>query len=176
MEFPPTDWEIFPEADFELAVPRDPGALGAELMAQARGNGRVQDHLRLVLGGSDLVEKVLPISTMINKASIPAWKVKVSTWPRDIAIRRNMATTAWMDLRDLVASGEVAVMDHEGEEADNEAFCNLLDQGSSSNSKEKFSAVLGWAVTVGEDHHLKLDLQSLPAPVSFISGRALLKG
>ena len=39
MEFPPTDWEVFPVEDFELAVPRDPGMLGMEIMAQARGNG-----------------------------------------------------------------------------------------------------------------------------------------
>ena len=70
MEFPPTEWEVFPE-DFELAVPYDPGKLGAEIMTQARGNGKIQDHLRVMLGGSDLVERIIPVSTLIHKLTVP---------------------------------------------------------------------------------------------------------
>ena len=176
MEFPPTEWEVFPEGDFELAVPRDPGKLGAEIMTQARGNGKIQDHLRVVLGGSDLVERIIPVSMMINKSTVPAWKVRISTWPRDINIRRNMATSAWMDIRDLVAAGEMVVEDADGSEVDNEAFVDFLDQGSSTGTKEKASTALRWAVTVGEDHHLRLDLQSLPVPLANINGKPLLKG
>ena len=176
MEFPPTDWEVFPADDFELAVPRDPGALGMEIMAQARGNGRIQDHVRMALGGSSLVNKLIPISTVISKATLPAWKIKISTWPRDINIRRNMATSAWMDLRALVASGEVGVEDHEEQEVPNEAFVDMLDQGSSTGTREKAASALRWAVTVGEDHLLRLDLQSLPVSASSTSSRPLLKG
>ena len=176
MDFPPTDWEVFPEEDFELAVPRDPGHLGAELMAQARGNGRIQDPVRLVLGGDRLIEKLIPVSTLINKATVPAWRLKISTWPRDIAIRRNMATSPWEDLRALVASGEVNICDADGREVNSDEFEDAWDQGSSRGSKGKDSAALRWAVMVGEDHRLHLGLQALPVAVANINSRPLLKG
>ena len=40
MEFP-GDWTVLGEADFEIAAARDPGALGMDVMAQVRDNGRV---------------------------------------------------------------------------------------------------------------------------------------
>ncbi len=175
MEYPPQNWEVFPEDDFELAVPRDPGPLGAEMMAQVRGNGRIQDHVRLVLGGSDLMEKVLPVSTMINRVGIPAWRIKLSVWPRDVSIRRNMATSPWQDLRDLVTSGELEILADDDREVSNDSFFEVLDQGG-SKTKEKTSASLRWAVAIGEDHRLRLELQSLPASTSTINSKPLLKG
>ena len=72
MEYPLTNWEVVPKEDFELAVPRDPGSLGVELMAQVRGNGWIKDHARLVVGGSLILERQLPVSMLINKAGMPA--------------------------------------------------------------------------------------------------------
>ena len=54
MDFPP-DWLIVAEEDFETATPRDPGFLGMEVLAQIRPNGRVMDHFRIVLGGSQSI-------------------------------------------------------------------------------------------------------------------------
>ena len=110
MDFPPAEWQVFPMGEFDLAVPRDPGELGVELMAQARPNGRIQDHFRLVLGGSKLLEKKLPVSSLINREVPAPWKLALGVWPRDVMFRQNMATTAWLDVRDMVAAGEARVI------------------------------------------------------------------
>jgi len=51
MEFPATEWIVLPDEEFELAAARDPGQLGVDLLVQARPNGRLLDHFRLVVGG-----------------------------------------------------------------------------------------------------------------------------
>ena len=56
MEYPPSVWPCLNMEDFELAVPRNPGVLGIEIMAQARVNGRVIDHFRVALGGSEILK------------------------------------------------------------------------------------------------------------------------
>ncbi len=60
MDFPPP-WDFFPAEEFELAAPRDPGYLGAELMAQCRDNGRINDHFRIALAGTKLVETYISL-------------------------------------------------------------------------------------------------------------------
>ena len=95
--------------DFEAAVPRDPGSLGAELMAQVRANGRILDHFRVTLGGSDLLKIEKPFSQFFPGKDLPDWKISISSWPRDVNLRRNMTTTNWMDIRDLLASKDAVV-------------------------------------------------------------------
>ena len=91
MEFPP-EWNILPAEDFEIAVPRDPGEIGVDLMAQIRNNGRILDHFRLVLGGSKLLEAAVPLKNILPTVEAPDWTLKVTSWPRDVKLRRNMAT------------------------------------------------------------------------------------
>ena len=55
MEYLPTDWQCLNNEDFELAVTRNPGVLGVEVMTQARVNGRIIDHFRVALGGSEIL-------------------------------------------------------------------------------------------------------------------------
>ncbi len=175
MEFPPNQWEIFPSEDFDLAVPRDPGELGVELMAQARPNGRIQDHFRLALGGSRLIEKKLPVSNLINKQLPAVWRLRFGVWPRDLSFRQNMATTAWVDIRDLIAAGEVGVETEEAEQIENEEFINQLDAGT-SKGKDKTSASIRWAIGIGDDQRVQLILQGLPGAASTINGKPGLRG
>ena len=113
MEFPPP-WSFFPMEDFELAAPRDPGDIGVEAMAQARANGRVLDHFRIVLGGSQMLEATVAVKDIFPVAAMPSWSVAFSCWPRDVAIRRNMASSAWQDIRDMVAANNVKLLNGEG--------------------------------------------------------------
>ena len=93
MEFP-RDWNILPAEDFEIAVPRDPGEIGVELMAQIRTNGRILDHFRLALGGSNMLEAKVHLKNILPTAEPPDWTLKLASWARDIKLWRNMATTA----------------------------------------------------------------------------------
>ncbi len=81
MDFPPSEWDVFFTEDYSLVVPRDPGDLGAELAVQVRANGRIQDHYRISLGGSKVVEKIFPTSSLIKRAGAPAWMIKYRAWP-----------------------------------------------------------------------------------------------
>ena len=44
MEFPPSNWDIFPVEEFTTAAPRVNSDCSVELMAIVRPNGRVMDH------------------------------------------------------------------------------------------------------------------------------------
>ena len=62
MEFLPDVYEVYPNADFETAAARLPGAATMELLVQARDNGRCMDHFRIALGGSSLLETSVPLN------------------------------------------------------------------------------------------------------------------
>ncbi len=172
MEFPPP-WSVFQAEEFELAAARDPRELGVELMAQLRPSGRIIDHMRLVLGGTTLLEVRIPFKLLIGAAEMPDWTWVFTTWPAAVKIRRNMTTGAWADLRDLLASndGRVELGDGQGVETK-----DVLDWLDSLGDKTANSASFRWAVTVGDDGRLELELQGLPCPASFISNKPSFRG
>ena len=159
--------------DFELAAPRDPGDVGVEAMAQARVNGRVLDHFRLVLGGAQLLEATVAVGDIFPIAAMPRWNVAFSSWPRDVAIRRNMASSAWQDVRDLVAANEVKLLNDEGV---NVAGNELLDLLDSVADKTLNSASIRWWIGAREDGHMQLQLQAAPSPVSGYISKPAWKG
>ena len=107
MEFPPDEWNIFSVSDFELAKPRFPGDWGVEVMAKVRSNGRITDHWRVALGGSKILEATFPLSSFFPAAtSLPPWKLTYQQFPRDMKIRPNMVSSAWLDVVNPLASHE----------------------------------------------------------------------
>jgi len=178
MEFPPEDWPIFPAADFELAVPRDPGALGLEVMAQARINGRIVDHFRVTVGGSNILRVNFTTRSIFMSERIPTTPLQYEVWPRDIELRRNMASSEWLDVATLLASNDIAVMT--GDEpagsdavASNEGLLGLIN---GAKDKTNYSASIRWAVVVGSDGNLELNLQTLPAAAAVLVGKPVLRG
>ena len=172
MEFPPP-WSFFPMEDFELAAPRDPGDIGVEAMAQARANGRVLDHFRIVLGGSQMLEATVAVKDIFPVAAMPSWSVAFSCWPRDVAIRRNMASSAWQDIRDMVAANDVKLLNGEGA---NVASNELLDLLDSVADKTLNSASIRWWVGASEDGSMQLQLQAAPSPASGYLSKPAWKG
>ncbi len=83
---------------------------GVELLVQARPNGRILDHARLVLGGGQLLETDIPFSNMFNSPEPPQWNLKYTVWPRAVKIRRNMTCGDWLEVRDLLASNDARVL------------------------------------------------------------------
>jgi len=174
MEYPPP-WDVLPEADFDLAVPRDPGHLGVELMAQVRMTGRIQDHFRLVIGGDQLLEFNIPLSSCFTFADAPRWVFAFSTWPRDIIIRRNTSSSTWLDMRDLVSSNDVQILNETGEQVNNGAFVELLADKSPPN-KPPISSSVRWAIIAGDGEKPALQIQLLPFSAAQIDSKPLLKG
>ena len=105
MEFPP-EWLIFTNNDFDIAAPRDPGRCGVELRAQVRPNGQIMDHFQLAVGGTQLLENSFVTSELYANQAIPDMTIKWDVWPRDVKIRRNMSTSEWFDLTELIRSND----------------------------------------------------------------------
>lgn len=176
MEFPPDEWAIFSEEDFLVAVPRDPGEIGMEVMAQIRPTGRILDHFRIVLGGSKLLETALSTKDMFPGATLPAFNISYQKWPRDIELRPNMATSEWMDVKLLIASNDMTVEPSAGSSSEaaetTPANADLLAALEGS----EHAASIRWAVGVGADNCMELALQLLPAAAAILSGKPALRG
>jgi len=171
MEFPPP-WDFFNATEFEQAAPRDPGELGAELMAQCRGNGRICDHYQIVVGGTKLVEKYVVLRAVIPQDNLPDWSVLISVFPQHIKIRRNMTTGAWFDLRDGVAANDILVYNDDKEAIEGAQLLDILDKLDKGINNASFR----WAVVVGEDQKLQLQLQALPSAANYLAGKPMLNG
>ncbi len=173
MEFPPDEWSCFPMGEFELAEARNPMDCGVELLVQARANGRMLDHARMVLGGSKLLEVKIPFRELLSVEETPDWELVYTTWPRQIAIRRNMATSDWFDVRDLILSNDGRVQLKEGGNIEAKEAVDYLD---TIPDRLMGSAALRWAVLVGDDRKLRLALQGLPSPAASFSGKPAFRG
>jgi hypothetical protein len=105
MDFP-AQWEFFQMEEFSSAAPRNPGELGVEVLAQIRPNGRILDHFRVTLGGSKILNVDVSLAKVLAGDETKSWRLRFQVWPKDLEIRRNMTTTIWLDVHDLVAANE----------------------------------------------------------------------
>ena len=176
MEYPPSDWPCLPGEDFELAVTRNPGVLGVEVMAQARVNGRVIDHFRVALGGSEILKVRFSTRDVFLATDTPAIQLRYEVWPRDIVIRRNMSTSEWLDISTLLASRDISVAGEGPADADlpvdNETLLTAMD----GQPKAQVSASIRWAVCAGIDGRMELVLQTFPATAAVLSGKPAFRG
>jgi hypothetical protein len=173
MEFPNDSWVCFPAEGFDLAGSRSAADLSAEVMAQVRPNGRIMDHWRVALGGTSLLEAKVDLVQLIPAAiNLPKRRLQLQFWPRDIAIRRNMVTSAWMDVTEMISANKVTILDIEDSLANSkevlEGLLSLPDRATSS-------AALCWAVVIAEDGKLKLQLQHLPLAGSYLAAKPIFK-
>jgi hypothetical protein len=142
-----------------------------ELMVQARPNGRMMDHFRVSLGGSRILDVGFALSNILASPRARTWRLKMQVWPRDVDVRRNMTSTAWMDVEVLVSTKECQVVSigSDGSEtpvAFEEAVACLKDTG----------AAIRFAVVIGGDQKLLLILQGLPASADQLLGKRAFKG
>ena len=167
MEFPP-DWEVLPMADFTTASPRNAGDYGMELLAQVRPNGRILDHYRITLGGSKILDVNCQLSALLLAPATSRISFKYSVWPRDVEIRRNMTTAKWADIYELLATRAASVLAEDGSTIPHEALLeDLVSAGR--------SAAVRFAVVVGEDSRMQLQLQALPGSANLLSGKPVLR-
>jgi hypothetical protein len=176
MEFPrpPDDWIVLEGHLFQQAEVRDAAGLGIELLAQLRGNGRIQDHCRIAVGGLEQLEVRIKLSEVFSDAGAMAGaSILLQIWPRDIEIRRNLTTSAWMDVRALIERRDVIIEDQEGSYLTADEVCKQLDK---DDKKREHGGSIRWAVAVASDGTLKLDCQALPGRAETVAGKPLLNG
>jgi hypothetical protein len=144
-----------------------------ELLAQLRPSGRILDHFRIALDGSAALSKELDLGQLIPSSVFKGHKLAFQFWPRDIQIRRNMVSSAWVDVPALVCANKAQVLDPRGAGISAGSFMRMLDD-LPEDGPESYS--LCWAVTAGEDGGMRLQLQSLPCDAVSLSGKPATKG
>jgi hypothetical protein len=170
MEFPTEDYGFFEKDQFATSTPKkDPGEIGVELLAQIRNTGRILDHHRLVIGGTKLQTVLVPLTKMYDLPALTGWKFKFQFWPRDATIRRNMCTSVWVDVASILTSREAVAVDNDNGQIPQEAVIGEI-------TKAEAQAAIRWAVVVGEDSKMRLNLQLLPATADTLAGKPLLRG
>jgi hypothetical protein len=168
MDFP-HEWEIFPGEQFTTAGPRSAGECGVEVLAQIRPNGRILDHFRVTLGGSRMVDVTVPMSKMLLCPASLGWQLRFAIWPRDICLRRNMATAAWNDVTTIIQARDALVKDVEGTTVDTKVVLAEL-------AKTKCAASVRFGAFIAADFSLELGLQCLPAAADTLMGKPALRG
>jgi hypothetical protein len=152
--------------EFATAAPRNPGELGVEVLAQIRPNGRILDHFRVTLGGSKILDVDVKLAEVLAGDNFKTWRLRFQVWPKDLEIRRNMATTTWLDVHERVAANEAQVF--EGE--------NLMAHGVAARELQEAGLAYRFAVMVGADERLILQLQMMPASAASLMGRPAFRG
>jgi hypothetical protein len=112
MEFPP-DWDIGPMEDFEVAcvaLAESGEPLLVQLLAQLRPTRRILDNFRLAVSGTQILDLEVDLGHIIPAPSLQEFKFAYQFWPRDIAIRRKMTTSSWIDVPALVAANNAAIL------------------------------------------------------------------
>ncbi len=172
MEFPlqPDEWNIFEADDFAAAEARDPGALGMELLAQCRPNGRIQDHFRVVLGGRQPLTVETGFTSLYKNSKYDMYKLRIQYWPRDIAIRRNSVVSPWRGIYDILSERNAAVVNSAGEAVPTDDVLKVMDEEAPRGE----AASVRWNVVIGADKKMRLDLVALPSTEATISAKPIL--
>jgi hypothetical protein len=168
MDYPPK-WQVFNMEQFATAQPRSPGDLGAEVAVQARPNGRMLDHFRVTLGGNRIIDVNFAMAKVLALPVAATWRFKMQTWAKDVEIRRNMTTSEWIDLEDLIASKAGCVYD------ENESLLAHSHVVARMKEEEE-QAALRYGVVVGCDGRLVLMLQALPASADALNSKPTFRG
>ena len=80
-----------------------------------------------------------------------------------------MTTAKWVDIYELLATRAASVLAEDGSTIPHEALLeDLVSAGR--------SAAVRFAVVVGEDSRMQLQLQALPGSANLLSGKPVLRG
>jgi hypothetical protein len=166
MNFPHT-WDVLVAVDFNTALPRAAGQLGAEVIAQVRPNGRILDHYRVTLGGSKIIDVKASMAAMALAPAASSWVFRHQVWPKDVVIRRNMTTGPWINANKLIEEKNAWVETMDGVAVPEQEILEVLPGRS---------AAVRFAVAIGEDQNLELVLQTLPAAAEVLMGKPAFRG
>ncbi len=159
-----------PMADYALARASAGAKLTAELHAQARQNGRVLDDFVFRIGGSETLKVEADLDKFIPRPEFKGWKVFFETWPHDILLRTNMATSVWQDMPAMVAFRDASVLDKDGAGIPAAEFLRML----ANLEDEPDTASFRWGLTISDSLRMILQLQSLPESSTYLCRKPAL--
>jgi hypothetical protein len=172
MEFP-TNWVVFSLPNYDTESPTVTSDFTVELFAQLRNTGRILDRFRLALDGAKALEAYVDLDKILPTPELKGLQAFFQCWPRDIKILLNMLLSPWVSVTDGISSNDVDVLDENGAGVAAGSVLRILEHLSGSGPT---NASTRWAVAVGADSFLKLQLQGLPLVVSALNNRSTFKG
>ena len=171
MEFPPT-WVVQEADDFHTASPAVQGEYTVELFAQLRSTGRILDGFRLALDGSKPLEINVDMAKIIPVGPFQGWQYAQQFWPRDIVIRQNLTTSAWVSITDTIAGNHGDIVDSTGAGVSSSNFLRTIQKLPADGPT---NASTRWAIVIGTDGYLKLQWQGLPLVASALNSRTTFR-
>jgi hypothetical protein len=172
MEFP-TNWVVFSLPDYDSATPSVTGDFTVELLAQLRNTGRILDGFRFALDGAKALEAYVDLDKILPAPELKGLQAYFQCWPRDLKIRRNILSSPWVSVTDGISGNDVDVLDESGAGVAARTVLRILERLPGTGPT---NASTRWAVTVGADGFLKLQLQGLPLVASSLNNRSTFKG
>ena len=166
------NYELLPNSSFAAYTgadrPRaDHDTLGGHLLVRISDNGRLEDHFKVILSGTDNLIATFKADALTQNAGLASYQFALEVAPETIDLRNNSFTSKWQDLESMVASNRLMVMHPDQSDATAEFRANW-DAAKSSGSPAV--AALRWTVQAQAMYGFKLSLQGLPA-----TARALRK-
>jgi len=95
-------------------------------------------------------------------------------FPADLEFRINIASSAWEDLEEEVAAGQMAVKVIATGEPDFED--SLLEKLDKSSEKKAVGGAVRWALIINDANSIDIMLQGLPLPKEFVNSKPSLRG
>ena len=145
----------------------DHEGLGGHLLIRVSDHGRLEDHFRIILSGTEDISASFTASALTQDASLDGYIFSLEVAPESIELRNNSFTSKWQDLEQLVASNKILVTHADKPEA-TAAF--RADWDAAKNTDTPVAAAVRWTVQANAVYGFKLSLQGLPA-----TARALRK-
>jgi hypothetical protein len=122
-----------------------------EVMLQMRPNSRCLDHYRIALDGTVLAK----------------YRLTYQAWPRELKIRRNMTTTAWVDSYLAITANNILVS------TDDDGKAVPLEEIKEMNLK---SASTCYAVVASPVGKMWLEHQALPGTAEALTSKPTFTG
>ena len=126
------------------------------LLAKVGPQAQLVDDFRIALTGPKCVTVDFHGSDFFPHVALAAHRFEYQVDPDDLAFPVNRLATPWVDLLDLVNSGEVAATT----DGTDEFAAKWMSHSSDANPP---AAALRWLIAVEDDDSLALHLQGLPA-------------
>ena len=160
-----------PASGYHTDQPPNTSKHTAELFAEARDNGRILDNTRCVLGGTDILEAEISLAKMFEDPVLRSYKMHIQRWPRDVDLKKGLLSGLWNDLKTVVSARDASVMDNTGSGIPAREFLEVLEGAEDGHE----SAAIRWAIALGDDERLVLQLQGLPATAALLNGKPSFK-
>jgi hypothetical protein len=145
----PANWGVLDITDFNTAMPTVPEEYTVELLAELRNTGRILDGFRFLLDDSKVLEAYVNFHKILQVGKLQGMQAYIQSWPRNIKIRRNMLSTAWVSITDDITSNDV---DENSTGVPAGSVMRILERLPGDSP---VNASTRWAIAIGADGFLK---------------------